>query len=232
MIPKDKGRGMSNLGLWEKKPMFYYLVVFYLYYLSPFLSYPTSFNLFNVLLGSWAVMVAGGWAVIAFGSGVAGLSVLCPHPHSTHVCPFSPSRTLPWSALTLTTILVGLLLTQRLLAVLGVSRRCSSSLRVAEHPRIANSRPLYLLGILTQRILFPFLVSRTDWLGRSFHVRVVLTVLFGAAVSPRFAGRGFNPRIGLLLISSTFCGLGCSNSFWVIVDSPCVGWVSLFWDCA
>ena len=48
------------------------------------LSYPTSFNLFNVLLGGWVVMAAGGWAVIAFGSGVAGLSVLCPHPHSTH----------------------------------------------------------------------------------------------------------------------------------------------------
>ena len=29
-------------------------------------------------------MDAGGWVVIAFGSGVAGLSVLCPHPHSTH----------------------------------------------------------------------------------------------------------------------------------------------------
>ena len=64
--------------------MFYYLVVFYLCYLSPFLSYPTSFNLFNVLLGSWAAMAVGGWAVIAFGSGVAGLSVLFPHPHSTH----------------------------------------------------------------------------------------------------------------------------------------------------
>ena len=48
------------------------------------LSYPTFFNLFNVLLGGWAVMAAGGWAVIAFGSGVAGLSVLFPHPHSTH----------------------------------------------------------------------------------------------------------------------------------------------------
>ena len=48
------------------------------------LSYPTSFNLFNVLLGGWAVMAAGGWAVITFGSGVVGLSVLCPHPHSTH----------------------------------------------------------------------------------------------------------------------------------------------------
>ena len=27
-------------------------------------------------------------AVIAFGSGVAGLSAPYPHPHSTHVCPF------------------------------------------------------------------------------------------------------------------------------------------------
>ena len=41
-------------------------------------------NLFNDLLGGWAVMATGGGAVIAFGSGVAGLSVLCPHPHSTH----------------------------------------------------------------------------------------------------------------------------------------------------
>ena len=41
-------------------------------------------NLFNDLLGGWAVMAAGGWAVITFGSGVAGLSVLCPHPTSTH----------------------------------------------------------------------------------------------------------------------------------------------------
>ena len=74
--------------------------------------------------------------------------------------------------------------------------------------------------------------SRTDWLGCSIHVRAVLTVLFGAVVSPRFAGCDFNPRIGLLLISPTFCGLGSSNSFWVTVDSQCVGWVSLFWDCA
>ena len=36
-------------------------------------------------------------AVNAFGSGVAGLSVLCPPAHSTHVCHSSPSRTLPWS---------------------------------------------------------------------------------------------------------------------------------------
>ena len=74
--------------------------------------------------------------------------------------------------------------------------------------------------------------SRTDWLGCSIHVRAVLTVLFGAVVSPRFVGCGFNPRIGLLLISPTFWWLGSSNSFWVTVDSQCVGWVSLFWDCA
>ena len=78
-----RGWGCQTL-VYGEKPMFYYLVVFYLCYLSPFLSYPTSFNLFNVLLGSWAAMAVGGWAVIAFGSGVAGLSVLCPHPHSTH----------------------------------------------------------------------------------------------------------------------------------------------------
>ena len=35
-------------------------------------------------------------AVNAFGSGVAGLSVLFPPAHSTHVCHSSPSRTLPW----------------------------------------------------------------------------------------------------------------------------------------
>ena len=152
--------------------------------------------------------------------------------HSTHVCPFF-SLTHSSLVSSLTHHDFGLSSPHaEALGSSGVSRRCSSSLRVAEHPRIANSRPLYFLGILTQRILFPFLVSRTDWLGRSFHVRAVLTILFGAVVFPRFAGRGFNPRIGLLLFSSTFCGLGCSNSFWVIVDSPCVGWVSLFWDCA
>ena len=64
--------------LWEKNPCVLLPCCF------ATLSYPTSFNLFNVLLGGWAVMAAGGWAVIAFGSGVAGLSVLCPHPHSTH----------------------------------------------------------------------------------------------------------------------------------------------------
>ena len=64
--------------------MFYYLVVLPpLLFCHPFVS-SNLVNLFNDLLGGWAVMAAGGWAVIAFGSGVAGLSVLCPHPHSTH----------------------------------------------------------------------------------------------------------------------------------------------------
>ena len=39
-------------------------------------------------------------------------------------------------------------------------------------------------------------------------MRVVLTVFFGAVVSPHFAGRGFNPRIGLLLFSSMFWWVG------------------------
>ena len=35
--------------------------------------------------------------VNSFGSGVAGLSVLFPPSHSTHICHSSPSRTHPWS---------------------------------------------------------------------------------------------------------------------------------------
>ena len=69
---------MSNLGYGGKNPCFITLLICHLFVSSNLV------NLFNDLLGGWAVMAAGGWAVIAFGSGVAGLSVLCPHPHSTH----------------------------------------------------------------------------------------------------------------------------------------------------
>ena len=82
MIPKDKGWGMSNLGLWGKNPC-----VATLFVLPPFL--------FHQPL-QWLGFVVGGqlWlvveAVIAFGSGVAGLSVPCPRAHSTHDCIHSP----------------------------------------------------------------------------------------------------------------------------------------------
>ena len=76
MVPKDKGWGMSKKGLWGKKPCVATLFVF-----PPFL--------FHQPL-QWLGFVVGGqlWlvveAVIAFGTGVAGLSVPCPHAHSTN----------------------------------------------------------------------------------------------------------------------------------------------------
>ena len=54
--------------------------------------FPSSLvNLFivlpNHLHGEWLLVVG---EVIVFGSGVAGLSVLFPHAHSTHEFPFTP----------------------------------------------------------------------------------------------------------------------------------------------
>ena len=54
--------------------------------------------------------------------------------------------------------------------------------------------------------------SRTDWLGRSFHVRAVLTVLFGAVVSPRFVGWGAQIRFGSPLIPNVLAGSPCSGT--------------------
>ena len=54
MVPKDKGWGMSNLGLWGKNPCVATFLCFSIFLVSP--------NLFNVLF--WvveAVMTAGGW---------------------------------------------------------------------------------------------------------------------------------------------------------------------------
>ena len=55
-------------------------------------------NLFIACFVSWGVIAE--WllvveAVIVFGSGVAGLSVPCPHAHSTHDCIHSTLPTLP-----------------------------------------------------------------------------------------------------------------------------------------
>ena len=55
-IPKDKGWGMSNLGYGER-PMFYYLMVFYLCCLSPFVS-SNLVNLFNASPSGWGGVIA------------------------------------------------------------------------------------------------------------------------------------------------------------------------------
>ena len=80
---------MSNLGLWGKTHVLLPCGFLPLLFVTLFVS-SNLVNLFNDLLGGWEVMAAGGWAVIAFGSGVAGLSVLCPHTHSTHDLPLTP----------------------------------------------------------------------------------------------------------------------------------------------
>ena len=70
IVPKVKGWGMSNLGLWGKNPC-----------VATFLVSPTSSMTWFCCWGQlWLVVEV----VIAFGSGVAGLSVPYPHSHSTH----------------------------------------------------------------------------------------------------------------------------------------------------
>ena len=78
-------------------------------------------------------------AVNAFGSGVAGLSVLCPPSHSTHVCPFfSLTQEIGFNPRFCCFSPHAQVLGGRFL----VPRRFSSSPpRVAEHPRTANSSP-------------------------------------------------------------------------------------------
>ena len=81
-------------------------------------------------------------AIIAFGSGVAGLSAPYPHPHSTHVCPFfSLTHSSLVSFYTLTTILAVWFLTHRLWAILVSCRHFLGAPRVAEAPTHCNSRP-------------------------------------------------------------------------------------------
>ena len=53
MIPKDKGWGMSNLGLWGKNPCFTTFVLF-----ATFLVLPNLSNLFNVLFCLLGVVMA------------------------------------------------------------------------------------------------------------------------------------------------------------------------------
>ena len=105
-------------------------------------------------------------AVIAFGSGVAGLSVLFPPSHSTHVFHSSPSRTHPWSVHSHHDF--GFVFSSRTgFGAFLVSRRFSSSPpRVAEHPRTANC-------------VLPVVCASTDKNGAVFpHAGPPLSVLF------------------------------------------------------
>ena len=95
-------------------------------------------------------MAAGGWAVIAFGSGVAGLSVLCPHPHSTH----DPMLALP----------VLLVPHAQVLDEFGLTWAFCSSPRVAEHPMTANSRPLHCCAFSRRGIASRFCLLHFFWL--------------------------------------------------------------------
>ena len=129
MVPKDKGWGMSNLSLWGKNPCFATFVVCHLF------SHPTLSTSLMLQL------VVGG--VIAE---VVVVVVGCqPYPlaHSTHVGHSSPSRTLPWSVHSLTTILGLLVPHAQVLDEFGLTQAFCSSPRVAKHPLNANSRPLY-----------------------------------------------------------------------------------------
>ena len=79
-------------------------------------------------------------AVNAFGSGMAGLSVLCPPSHSTHVFHSSFSCTHPWSVHTHHDF--GLLAPHaQALDDFGLTQAFSSSPRVAKRSGTCNSCP-------------------------------------------------------------------------------------------
>ena len=139
---------MSNLGLWGKNPCFITLLFCHLVL-------PNLVNLFNASELVVEEIWLSGWVVIAFGSGVAGLSVLFPHPHSTHD-PWLPLPVLfssracslcPWCVLS-----TACSLTHHDFGSVGSSRTgfgaflvsrgfSSSPPRVAEAPTHCNSRP-------------------------------------------------------------------------------------------
>ena len=113
-----------------KNPCFITFVVCHLFVSSNLV------NLFNASVGGWGRVIAEVVVV------VAGCQ---PYPigHSTHVCHSSPSRTLPWSVHSLTTILGLLVPHAQVLDEFGLTQEFCSSPRVAEHPLTANSRPLH-----------------------------------------------------------------------------------------
>ena len=87
MVPKDKGWGMSNLGLWGKNPCLSPLLICHL-----FVS-PNLVNLFNAQL-----VVEELWLRAFIAKVVVVVGGCQPYPiaHSTHVGHSSPSRTLPF----------------------------------------------------------------------------------------------------------------------------------------
>ena len=108
--------------------MFYYLVVSPPLLFCHLLSHPT---LLTSLMLSWWLR-----QLLPLVVGVAGLSVLCPHAHSTHICPFFSLTHSSLVSFTLSPrFLVYWLLTHRLWAIL-VSRRHFLGLHeLLKHPR-------------------------------------------------------------------------------------------------
>ena len=125
MIPKDKGGECQTLVVGKKNPC-----------LSPllFVTLFVSSNLVNLFNAQLVVEELWLRAFIAVVVVVVGGCQPYPIAHSTHVCHSSPSRTLPWSALS-PRFLVCWLLTHRLWAIL-VSRRHFLGLHeLLKHPR-------------------------------------------------------------------------------------------------
>ena len=125
-----RGGGMSNLGYGGKNPCFITLLICHL-----FVS-PNLVNLFNASeLVVEEIWLSGWGQLLPLGVGWQGCQLhthIHTPPTSAHS---SPSRTLPWSVYTLTTILVCWLLTHRLWAIL-VSRRHFLGLHeLLKHPR-------------------------------------------------------------------------------------------------
>ena len=121
-------------------------------------------------------------AVNAFGSGVAGLSVLFPPAHSTHVCHSSPSRTLPWSVHTHHDF--GLLAPHaQALDDFGLTQAFSSSPRVAKHSGTCNSRPPDCCAFSRREFPSRFSFSRTGISWVFTHVVFLCRLVNGVAES-------------------------------------------------
>ena len=190
--------------------MFYYLVFHHLCCLSPFLSHPTSFNLFNVLLGSWAAMAVGGWAVIAFGEW--GGRTVSPFPTSTlhprlHACPTCSVLLKCLFIVPIVHSLHGLFISQpTILAVLGSSRTELGGVFGLTQVSTLQFRVLHVGGSFSRRKLLSVGLSRTgnSWLyPRGFSSAD--SSIVRPYLSSRAEERAVFPR---------FCWLWSPTAFW------------------
>ena len=140
-----------------EKPMFYYLVVFYLCCLSPFVS-SNLVNLFNAQL-----VVEELWLRAFIAEVVVVVEGCQPYPlaHSTHVFHSSPSRTLPWSVHSHHDFWVCWAPHAQALGDFGLTQAFSSSPRVAKRSGTCNSRPLDCCAFSRREFPSRFSFSRT-----------------------------------------------------------------------